>query len=128
MPVIAAPIDFRHVGSVIGAAFRRQSKKKKANSSFTEWSQELLSWSTLATDMDAAMWCNRIVLQLQGPARELACNTSYQDLMQEGSVVGPQVAPVFFLLRHPAFLSGSLGTESKLTALIELISLAKRIT
>ena len=80
----------------------------------------------LATDMDAAMQCNAIVLQLQGPARELARIMSYQDLTQRGLVAGQQADPVTFLLSHLATHFGPLGEESRLTALTELMSFARR--
>ena len=91
------------------AAFGRQNNsrnpppwtpERESTYPFQTWVQDVLSWSILATDMDAAQQTAAIILQLGGAARELARSMSYHDITQGGLINGTQVDPVTYLLTH----------------------------
>jgi len=98
------------------------SPERESHYSFRNYNQDLLCWCILASDMDSAQQTAAIVQQLEGSARELARNLSYQNLTQGGLVNGQQVDPVTFLLSHLAQHFAPLGEESRLTALTELMN------
>jgi len=90
--------------------------------SYRNWSQDILAWSLLCPDMDAPQQTAAVVLQLQGPARELARNLSWTNLTQGGQINGQQVDPLTFLMSHLATHFAPLGEESRLQALTELLN------
>ena len=113
-----------------GGGSRRQppswSPEREAQYPFRYWAQDLLAWSILSTDMDAAQQTAAIVLQLGGAARDLARHLSYQDLTTGGMVDGIMVDPVSYLLHHLATHFAPLGEEARLSAVSELMQFSRR--
>ena len=97
------------------------SPERESSYPFQTWAQDLLAWSILVTDMDAAQQTAAIILQLGGAARELARSTSYQDITQGGMINGQPVDPVTFLLTQLAQQFAPLGEEARLRAISELM-------
>jgi hypothetical protein len=52
------------------------SPEREASYPFRFWTQDLLAWAILATDIDPAQQTAAIILQLSGSARDLARVTS----------------------------------------------------
>ena len=98
----------------------------EGSTSFRVWTQELILWSLLSTDMSPQQQCAAIIFQLGGEARNLARHMSYQDITNGGQVNGIQVDPVTLLLSHLASTFAPLGEESRLAAMGELMSFARR--
>ena len=97
------------------------SPERESTYPFQTWAQDLLAWSIVVTDMDAAQQTAAIILQLGGAARELARGMSYQDITQGGMINGQPVDPVTFLLTHLAQQFAPLGEEARLRAISELM-------
>ena len=87
---------------------------RESSYSFEHWSQDILSWCILHNEMDTARQTAAIILQLQGPARDLVRNLTYEQQTRGGVVGGQQVDPVTFLLCHLAQNLAPLGEESRL--------------
>ena len=62
--------------------------------SFRHYCQDLLAWSILARDMDETEQAASIILELQGPARELFREFTHNDYTNGGIIGGVQVGPV----------------------------------
>ena len=90
--------------------------------SFRDWTSSLLAWSILATDMDVPQQAAAIITQLQGSARDLVRNLSYEEITNGGMRDGQHQDPVTFLLGHLASHFSPLGEENRLEAMQELLS------
>ena len=101
------------------------SPEREANYSFRNWTQDLMAWSILATDMDGAQQTAALILQLVGAARDLARNLNYQERTTGGVINGQQVDPVTYLLSHLATHFAPLGEESRLSAISELMQFSR---
>ena len=89
---------------------------------FRYWSQDLIAWSILNTDLDPSQQTAAIILQLGGAARELARNLTYQQITQGGVVGGQAVDSVTYLLANLAQNFAPLGEEQRLQAMTELMT------
>ena len=94
--------------------------------SYRMWTQDILAWSILEPSMDSAQQTAAVVLQLSGPARDLARNLSWENLTQGGDVNGTRVDALTFLMSHLAANFALLGEESRLTALTELLNFSRK--
>jgi hypothetical protein len=83
--------------------------ERKSTHPFQTLAQDLVAWSILVTDMDAAQQRAAIILQLGGAARELPRSMSYQDVTHGVIIGGQQVDSVTFLLTHLAQQLAPLG-------------------
>ena len=91
------------------------SPENEARYSFRNWTQDLLAWSILTTDLDQAQQATSIVLELGGSARELVRNKSYSDLTTGGMIGTERADPV-------ANTFAPLGEENRLSAMTELMN------
>ena len=89
--------------------------------SFLDWTQDLLTWSILS-DMDPPRQCAAIITQLEGSARLLARNMTFDDITRGGVIGGQQQDPVTFLLTHLAQQFAPLGEEQRLRYVNELMN------
>ena len=95
-------------------------------STYEVWVQDLLNWSILASEMDAAQQCAAIIEQLGGEARNLARNLSFGERTQGGLVAGEMVDPVTYLLTHLAEAFAPLSEETRLRVTNELFAFNRR--
>ena len=100
--------------------------EREATYPFRDWAQDLLAWSIIATDLDAAQQTASIILQLGGEARNMARHLSYNDLTNGGLIQGNHVDPVTYLLHHLAVNFAPLGEEAQLAAIAELHRFARK--
>ena len=94
--------------------------------SFRDYTQELMIWGVLAVDMDPAQQAAAIINRLQGEARRLGHSMSIDDITRGGQINGIQLDPVSYLLTTLAAHFAPLGEESRLQAMTELMSFARR--
>ena len=76
----------------------------------------------ILSDMDPARQCAAIVKQLEGSARMLARQMTFDDITRGGVIGGQQQDPVMFLLTHVAQQFAPLGEESRLRYVNELMN------
>ena len=74
------------------------------NYSFRHYCQDLLAWSILARELDETEQAAAIILELQGPARELFREFSHHDYTNGGIIGGVQVGPVTFIMATLAYV------------------------
>ena len=96
--------------------------ERESSYPFRHWSQDLIAWSILNTEMDPAQQTAAIILQLGGAARELARGMSYDQMTQGGLVAGQQTDAVTYLLANLAQNFAPLGEEQRLNAMSELMT------
>ena len=98
------------------------SPEKESQYPFRHWMQDLLTWSILATDLDASQQAAAIIMQLGGAARDLVRNLSYQEITTGGILNGMAVDPVTYLTTQLAMHFAPWGEEVRLTAMSELMN------
>jgi hypothetical protein len=93
---------------------------------FRQRSQDFLTWSILASDLEHSQQVAAIIVQLGGAARNVARHFSFEDMIQGGIVNGQQVDPVTFLLTHLATHFAPLGEETRLQAMTALMQFQRQ--
>ena len=84
--------------------------------------QDQLTWSIVATNMDASQQAAAIVSQLRGAARELVQNFGYQAITNVGVINRVALDPVTYLTTQLATPFAPLGEAVRLSAMSELMS------
>ena len=97
----------------------------QATYTFLYFTQDLLAWSIIHSELDTAQHSAAIIQQLSGQARALARNFTYEELMRGGVYNGTQLDPVTYLVTRLAGQFAPLGEETRLQAMSELMSFTR---
>ena len=92
---------------------------------FRQWARDILVWSIL-TELPPARKCAWVVLNLRGGAAELARSIPPQALINGGMINGAQVDAMTFLMHSLSERYSPLGEETRVAALAELFTFARR--
>ena len=92
---------------------------------FATWVDDIYNWCLNNNDQPHQQ-CAAITMQLGGAARELARTMTPQERMHGGIVNGVQVDPVTMLFHGLQERFGPLGEETRMTAMVELMTFDRR--
>ena len=103
----------------------RWGPERETTYSFKTYVTDLMLWVML-TDLAPHQQVAAIILRLEGAARELARTLTPQEITQGGMINGVMVDPVSYIVYGLHARFAQLGEESRLVAMTEMLSFARK--